>query len=236
MRTSISFPQMEKLHSTLVERGVDSVLLQDLLGSGVFSDIAEAAESDVLPLRRDEFRKAIGLLPLAEEPIEIDPSMALQEMINAAAFDHVDGRIGLIPETKRPSGPTWLVIVRLIQLRLNFRGSMEKHLEEITRLGFRAGTVDELLSFAATRPKEQIASPIIALGTKFFSDGRPAYAYLEGTSAGLRSLMVCNPNAGFSHNWRFLVARPKDIEYQMPKPKLRGPGILGTGSNGGGAG
>lgn len=228
---------MEKFHSTLVERGVTPQDFQELIGKGVISDIAEAVVAGILPTRRDEFRKSIGLLPLAEEVIDIDPSMKLQDMINAGKFDHVDGKVGRIPEIKHSGRTVKCVTVRLIQLRPNLGGSGAEHLNEIRRLGFRAGTVDELLAYAAARPVEQIIGPIVALGTKFYSDNRPAYACLSGTSANLRELMVCTPRVeGFSNSWRFLVARPGDEEYEMPRPKLRGSEILGTGRNGGGAG
>ncbi|QQR78371.1 MAG: hypothetical protein IPJ68_04820 [Candidatus Moraniibacteriota bacterium] len=64
MCTSISFPQVTKLHDTLLQKGVTPELWQDkLLGEGRIADIAEACVAGTIP-PRDEFRKLLGLGPL----------------------------------------------------------------------------------------------------------------------------------------------------------------------------
>ncbi|QQR78946.1 MAG: hypothetical protein IPJ68_01590 [Candidatus Moraniibacteriota bacterium] len=64
MCTSISFPQVTKIHDTLVQKGVTPEVFQErLLGEGRIADVAEACVAGTIP-PRDEFRKFLGLGPL----------------------------------------------------------------------------------------------------------------------------------------------------------------------------
>ena len=63
MGTSISFPQMGKVHQLLQDHDISSDLLQErLLNSGLIADLAIAIGSGRIP-NRMSVRKALGLEP-----------------------------------------------------------------------------------------------------------------------------------------------------------------------------
>jgi hypothetical protein len=169
MRTSISFPQVAKLHNTLVEKGVTPKLLQDcLLGDGIMSDIAEAMVAETLP-SRDEFRKVLGLGPIALK-IVIDYSMTLADMIEAGRYDWKSDNITEKHFPHSEMGKVrWQRDVQLIHFnRIISSDDVEK---ELDKMGLRPGMIEELLAFGATFPETQRKFPVVALGSVAETDG-----------------------------------------------------------------
>ena len=159
--TSISFPQMGKVHDTLVEKGATSEIVQNhLIGKGILADVVEATVSGTLPVR-EKPRELLGLGPLVLK-IVMDYTMNFADMIKAGEYNWTNDnitekRFKVVGEGKKS------VVVELIHFnRVMDSDKVEKKFE---KAGLRAGTIEELLAFGATFSETQRRFPIVALGS-----------------------------------------------------------------------
>lgn len=158
--------QASHLLTMIKQKGVPAEQLQDLFESGLLADLLDANVDEV---KRDEFRKVLGLTPVEMQmlvPVGYD---TLEQMIAAGYYDKVDSDI--TPERFPLSGESESkrnLVAELIHLNRVVRS--KKVVTELDKMGLRPGKIEELLAFGATFPDLQRKFPIVALGSSCLID------------------------------------------------------------------
>lgn len=142
--------------------------------------------------------------------IVVDYSKSLAEMITSGNYDSKNSDI--TEENfpgKRNKGTEE---VRLELIHLNRVISSKKALSEFDRMGFRAGTLPELLAFGAKYPDEQRKYPVVGLGSVSRRlDGGRGVAGLGRDGSG-RSLGLGWFGGSWGPGCRFLAVRKPRTE------------------------
>lgn len=209
MSTSISFPQMRKLHDTLVEKGVTSQILQDrLIGDGIISDVAEAGVSGTIG-NRDDLRKALGLAPLVLNII-VDYSMTFDRMVSSGGYDVVDKGITQkhFPMSGKGIGK---YECKLFHFNCNISSGKA---EEMIRKEDRGNqwvpaTIEHLLAFGAAFPELQRTFPIVGLGCirRLFAFSRAAILWGSSAMRGIECQWRESESWDVTFAFRFLAVR-----------------------------
>jgi hypothetical protein len=201
MSTSISAPQLVKVYTTFDEKGVTSDILQNqLLGTGLLADVAEAAALGTIPQDRDVRRKFLGLAP-AEFKFVVDYSMTLPQMIAAGRYDWQNDDITPARFPVNGEGQKELN-GQLVHFNRNMGSDDVK--KELDAKGLRPATHEELLAFGATYPEMQRQFPIVALGSFAEIGGGRDVVCLDGDGSG-RGLGLVWLGGGWGPGCRFLA-------------------------------
>ncbi len=83
--------------------------------------------------------------------------------------------------------------------------SAEAILEELDKMGLRPAELHELLAFGVEYPKEQLKYPVVALGSRFRSDGSWCVPSLNGWRDDERCLYLCYWSGVWDGGCRFLA-------------------------------
>jgi hypothetical protein len=174
---SATLDQARKLLDVFAD--VPTNQMQEILESGALADVRDANFS---VFNREDHRKHLGLTPL-ELKIIVDYGMTLEQMIAAGGYDWVNDNITAKRFPLSGKGRHEMV-AELIPFNRGI--SSEEAVVELDKMGFRPGTVEELLAFGAAFPETQRKFPILALGSPCGVGGDRLVAYLRGHDARRR--------------------------------------------------
>ena len=170
------------------QKGVQAEQLQELYESGLLADLLDANVGEV---NRDDFRKLCGLTPL-EPRITVDYGMSLADMVKAGHYDWANKDITSknFPNTRKGKDDVMPELVHF-----NRTITSDEAIAELDTMGFRSGTIEELLAYGATSPETQRKFPIIALGSSSVVHGYRLVAYL-GYLGRLRGAREASASTG----------------------------------------
>src|SRR3989338_4311673 len=132
----------------------------------------------------------------------VDYAQSLQQMIAAGHYDWVNSDI----EKNFSVQGNGRVELDAELIHFNRSIGSDEALKELDRLGYRAGTAEELLAFGAANPEKQREFPIVALGTvrRVGSDRLVLSLLFDRLS---RDLFLLWFDIDWSDDFRFLAVR-----------------------------
>ncbi len=174
-----------------------------LTQKGLLADLFEAAGNGNLnTVNRDEFRKILGLAPLAMEMV-LDYSQTLEQMI---ATWHFDGWNRAVTIERFPMLGTGKVTLKPELIHFDHCMSIEDAGDTMVKRKLRPPTLAELLAFGAKYPELQRKFPIVALGQCARIGDSLCFPFLDGTD-GRRWLDLGCCEEGCQKYCRFLGVR-----------------------------
>ncbi len=135
-------------------------------------------------------------------PVTINYRIHIKTLFRAGNYDWGNGNISskyLPPERQRG-----IATLEALVINFNRYTKSTRVLAELKEAGFRAGTLKELLTFAATHPDEQRADPIAALGSVWPDLAGGLVPYLYGSGLG-RGIDLRGFSDWWNDDYRFLA-------------------------------
>lgn len=164
MSTSISFPQMGKLHAILQRKGVDGSGFQiSFLESGIIDDLAEIAASGRM-LDRERVRQALGMEPL-ELRVQVNYSLPIEQLIAAGRYDKVETSVAWHRFPRKEAVAPAEVVCELVELPTGC-GSISRAEAILAGRNLRPACLEEMLAFGKTYPGTQRRFTILEIGTR----------------------------------------------------------------------
>ncbi|MEX1997604.1 MAG: hypothetical protein WEA04_02930 [Candidatus Andersenbacteria bacterium] len=226
---SATYRQAQQVLKFVGQQDLSGKQLQQLLVSGLFTDILEAAATDGFPtLHRDTVRVALGLPKLTPDPsvtelgeLTVGEKATTEEMVRAGEYNYANENITTanFPITRR--GPRKLYLV-------HFKKDMESEQVEaaVAAMGDKELAKTEDLLAVGLHPKHkelQREFPTICLGSSAVLDGDRHVPCLGRWGDG-RELDLDYYDSRWDDYCRFLLAGSPspDVSEGHSKPRLAG--------------
>jgi hypothetical protein len=194
--------QGNQMLNLILQKQTSSEQLQELLKSGLFSDLLEANFENYID--RDAFRRLVGLKPINTFTINVNYDLPLEEMVKAGKYDWVNREI---TTDKFPSKRKGTAVIDVDLIFFNRDMEWDEVLLALDKMGYRPAELPELLAFGAKYPDIQKNFPIVAFGSVGHnSEGHNIVVGLFSDYGG-RGLRLYWLDSRWRANYRFAVLR-----------------------------
>lgn len=185
-----------KILQMIDQKGTPGDQVQELIGSGLLSDLLDA---NISVVERNEFRKILGLNALNVYRLTVNYDQSVEKAIKAGRYDWTNNDITSKNFPTKRSG-TAEVDIELIHFNRDM--NTDEVLAELDKRGLRPAELHELLKLGEKYPDLQREFPIIALGSVWQSSGGDRYCpciYRDGSKLYLDLIWIGSRWGGRCH-------------------------------------